>query len=203
MATRTTLKGIIKEAIVNCTKDLGLKQHPTVKVVDTTETYVMAATGIIYAKGLFIKTITRTECNYVLHINKNSIKGMLKKYKNIFGNKQAAYDYVYLIVCHELRHMWQYQEQFQVGETTGGFDTMELFDGHGSTPVEADANKYMISVAEKIGLKPLAMFMEMEQRSEGLVNQLDKDFNKEMFKYYLKALKQYNKVLYFIAMVLK
>lgn len=194
----SNLKETIKVAIKDATKDLGLKQYPKVKVEESTENYVMSATGTVYASGLFIKTITKTESDYILHINKKSIKNMTKRYAWIFGNKKAAHDYIYLIVCHELRHMWQYQEQFTVGTTTGGFSTDEMFYGHGATRTESDANQYMIGMAERKGLEDLACFMEMEQRSNGMFNKTDVDFNKQMHMNYKNALKRYNKALYFI-----
>lgn len=203
MRKTNNTKKMIKSAIKYVTKDLGLTQYPTVKIESNlgngNTTYVMAATGTIYYKGgLFDQVITKTESDYVLHINKDSLNRQMKVYTVAFGNKQAAYDYVYLLVCHELRHMWQYQEQYQVGTKRKVFDMTETLYGHGADKLEMDANSYMIEVANRRNIGHLAEYMEIEQRYEGISNQISTEFYKEVKTKNLKALKHYNKPLYFL-----
>ena len=190
----TTLKTTVIAAINYATRDLGLNKRPTVQMDNTIDCpYVMAATGTVYGHGLITKTITKTKSDYILHINRPNANKALKTYAKLFGNKQAAYDYIYLIICHELRHMWQYQSQYSVGTTIGGFNTDELFYGHGASDVEMDANKYMIEVAKRRGLEHLACYMEKEQRSTGMFTKYDTEFNKQIVSDYRNAVKNYNK----------
>lgn len=203
MRKTNNTKKMIKSAIKYVTKDLGLIQCPTVKIESNLGNgniaYVMAATGTIYYEGgLFNQVITRTESDYVLHINKDALNRQMKVYTVAFGNKQAAYDYVYLLVCHELRHMWQYQEQYQVGTKRKVFDMTETLYGHGADKLEMDANSYMIEVANRRNIGHLAEYMEIEQRYEGIFNQISTEFYKEVKTKNLKALKHYNKPLYFL-----
>lgn len=203
MRKTNNTKKMIKSAIKYVTKDLGLTQCPIVKIESNlgneNTTYVMAATGTIYYEGgLFNQVITRTESDYILHINKNALNRQMKVYTVAFGNKQAAYDYVYLLVCHELRHMWQYQEQYQVGTKRKVFDMTETLYGHGADKLEMDANSYMIEIANRRNIGHLAEYMEIEQRYEGISNQISTEFYKEVKAKNLKALKHYNKPLYFL-----
>lgn len=193
-------KETIKQAIKDVVKELGLKKHPVIKFDFSEESsWVMMATGTIYAKGLFNKVITKTETDYVLHINKKACNNMMKGYTLSFGNKQVAYDCLYLLICHELRHMWQYQEQFTVGSTRNDFSGInELFYGHGSLDVEKDANDWMIKIAEKKGIKHLAVYMELEQRAGGTFNKYDSDFIKQAINSYRNTVKNYNKLFYYI-----
>ena len=196
----TTLKTTVIAAINYATKDLGLNKRPTVQIDDTVDCpYVMAAKATLYGEGLITKTITRTESDYILHINRPNANKALKSYTRLFGNRKAAYDVIYLIICHELRHMWQSQSQYLVGTTTSIFDTQSLFHGHGSTDVEIDANNYMIEVGTKKGLKDLACYIEKEQRSTGLYNQYNQEFNKQIRNDYKNAVKNYNKFYAFLA----
>lgn len=207
MIKTNNTKKMIKSAIKYVVKDLGLTQYPTVKIEsnlgDGNDTYVMASTGLIYYKGpLFNQIVSKTESDYVLHINKDSLNKQIKRYTIGFGNKQAAYDYVYLLVCHELRHMWQYQEQYQVGNKRKVFDMTETLYGHGADKLEMDANSYMIEIANRRNIGHLAEYMEIEQRYEGISNQLSTNFYKEVKTKNLKALKHYNKPLYFLTIFL-
>lgn len=198
------LKTTIKRAIKDMVKELGLKQYPTIKIESDDSNYIMAATGVLYTRGgLFDRTITKTESDYVLHINKKALSRTLKSYTLVFGNKQARYDCVYLLVCHELRHMWQYQEGFLIGSKHDTMNINEMFNGHGSDPVEVDANNWMIHIAEQKGIKDLAVYMELEQRADGLSNRFDKEFHANAVIAYKDTLKHYNKMLYFIIKVLK
>lgn len=206
MKSTNTAKEVMKQAIKDMTKELNLKQYPTVTIETEDKNYVMAATGTLHLTGgLFHKTIVRTESDYVLHVNKNAINRQIKRYAYTFGNKQAAYDCLYLLICHELRHMWQYQEQYQVGSE---YDELhisisESFNGHGSTPEEIDANNWMIKVAENKGLKYLACYMELEQRAGGLCNHYNADFSEEVANTYLETVEAYNKALHHLLKFLK
>lgn len=207
MRKTNNTKKMIKSAIKFATKDLGLTQYPTIKIEDNlgskNDTYIMATTGLIYYEGpLYNRTISKTKSDYVLHINKESLNKYMKIYSIAFGNKQAAYDYVYLLVCHELRHMWQYQEQCQVGSKYKMFDLTETLYGHGANELEMDANSYMIEVANKKNIGCLGEYIEIDQRYEGTFNQLSADFYKELRIKNLKVLKHYNKPLYFLTILI-
>ncbi len=199
MKKTNTTKETMKQAIKDMTKKLGLNQYPIVKIELEDSNYVMAATGTVYTRGKFFnETIAKTESDYVLHINKQALNKQLKRYAYIFGNKQAAYDCLYLLICHELRHMWQYQEQWLVGKPYNKLSSNlnELKDGHGSTPIEMDANNWMIQIAEKRNIKYIAYFMELEQRSSGLINMYDEEFTGKVKSAYLDAISNYNKVMH-------
>lgn len=190
----------IKRAIKDMTKELNLKHYPKV-INHVEEEFVMAATGTItYAmKNFCTKVITKTECDYELHINKRAINSMISQYTIGFANKQAAYDCLYLLVCHELRHMWQFQEQFQVGDIMDNFDMTSLFHGHGANKEEKDANDWMLYIAKKKGLEHLACFMECTQRSMGAYNQYDNEFKHTMYTHRMEALKHYNYCMYLLS----
>jgi hypothetical protein len=190
-----TCNKVIKRAIKDMTAELKLNQYPTV-VFENNKDYVMAAGGTVYASGLFIQKITKTECDYVLRINKDAVTRCLRTYTLMFLSRKVAYDYLYLLVCHELRHMWQYQNQFTVGMEHNPISLDEVLHGHGSIPVEVDANQWMIKVAERKGIKSLASFMESEQRCS-VFNQYDKAFRETLRKHYLDTTKSYNKALYY------
>lgn len=192
----------IKAAIKDMTNELKLKQRPKVVFETVDEDFVMAATGTVSytTRNWFDKIITKTECDYVLHINKKAVNNMISMYCMMFGNKQASYDGLYLLVCHELRHMWQYQEQFQVGDKFDSLHTTlsELSEGHGASRVEKDANEWMLLIAKRKGWEELGHFMEMSQRSMGLYNQVDTEFNKTMRQHGVNAMKNYNRYLHFV-----
>lgn len=204
MKKTNTAKEVMKVAIKDMVKELKLKQYPTVEMV-TEGNYVMAAGGIVYTNGFFNKVITKTESDYILRINKTKVNSMLKQYAYSFGNKQAAYDYLYLVICHELRHMWQYQEQFLVGKVHNdlNININEMFDGHGANPVEQDANAWIIKVAEAKGIKNIACFMELEQRADGLNNLFDSEFRVNIANTWADTVKNYNKGLYLLHKCLK
>ena len=201
MKTTNTAKETMKQAIKDMVKELNLKQCPTIKI--TEEEYVMAAGGFVYTEGMFNKIITKTESDYVLRINKTNVNKLLKRYAYSFYNKQAAYDCLYLLICHELRHMYQYQEQFLVGKIHNGLNIDEMFDGHGASPAERDANNWMIKIAESKGMNDIAYFMELEQRADGLSNRFNTDFHISMTKAYIDNIKHYNKPLYHLHKFLK
>ena len=189
----------IKHAICEVTKELNLAQYPTIQMDEENKSYVMAASGKVYTQGFFnSKTVVKTECNYILSINKGTTLRMMKRYARLFGNSKVKYDFLYLIICHDLRHMWQFQEQFQVGEHYDDFNLTGMFHGHGSSDVETDANYWMIQKGIEKGIGSLAKFFEMEQCSDGISNKFDKEFRKELKGRFLEALKDYNKLYYVI-----
>lgn len=195
----------MKQAIKDMTKKLKLNKYPKVIIETEDKGYVMAASGKVWERKVdwFTTVVTRTESDYILKVNKNAVNRMIKRYTYQFGNKQAAYDCIYLLICHELRHMWQYQEGFEVGKrsTLSNFD--ELMGGHGSDPCEMDANKWMIAVAERRGFKELALFMELEQRSNGLCNMYDHEFIESLIVQQKVVLERYNKYLYKLRKLMK
>jgi hypothetical protein len=192
-------KETIKQAIRDMVKELNLKQYPTVKIIDTDEGYVMAAGGSTFLRSNgffnFNQTITHTECDYILRINKKAVNKAVKDYTLMFGSKKAAYDFIYLITCHELRHMWQYESDFFVGRPYRENNFTELFEGHGSSPEEIDANEFMIEMANRKGLGRLGRYMELSQRADGLSNRLDSEFQKTCRSAYVEAVNDYNKLL--------
>lgn len=194
---------VIKQAIKDMVKELKLNQYPSVVLEDTDENYVMSAGGTVYANGgWFNKTITKTECDYKLRINKKAVNNMLKRYGWSFGNKDAAYNCLYLLVCHELRHMWQYQEQWFTGRPFNNASFNSVYEGHGSEPEERDANEWMIQVAESKGMLNLAVYMELEQRADGIGNKYDAEFRTHFNNMYITAIKDYNKVLHVLCKAL-
>lgn len=192
----------IKTAIKDMVKELNLKQYPKVVTETVNEDYVMAASGTVtyQTRDWFRKIIIKTECDYTLRINKKAVNNMILAYYIAFGNKQASYDCLYLLVCHELRHMWQYQEQFQVGDEYGSLsETLnETANGHGANKVEEDANKWMMSIAKRHNLEELASYMELTQRAMGLFNRNSVEFYKTMKDKRLNTLKKYNRIMYWL-----
>ena len=194
--TNKKLKATINKAVKNMVKELSITEKPTVKVEHGNVDYVMATGGKTYYQGfLFNKTVIRTESDYILHINRDALERTFKRYVLTFGNIKAGYDYVYLIVCHEMRHMWQYEGDFFVG-TKESFNLDEVLYGHGSNPAEKDANNFMIDKAKKLGLYNLACFMELEQRSCPL-NDFNSEYKTEIYNTYKNTLKQYNTLYYY------
>jgi hypothetical protein len=186
----------MSSAITAATKELNLEKRPTIKIEHGSSDYVMAATGVVYSQGfLFNKIITHTECDYVLHINQESLNKLITEYTVLFCNKQAAYDAVYLLVCHELRHMWQYQTgTCHIGKPCNQLNFTEMFDGHGAADVEIDANNWMLMVASRKNINELAQYMELTQRVNGLSN-YNKEFADKVHAAYIQAAKNYNKPL--------
>lgn len=187
-------KEIINQAIRDAVKELDLKQYPRIKFVD--DEFAMGTTGeFVYVKrGIFDDIITESRCNYILRLNKRETNKLMKQVTLIFGNKKAAYDYIYLLVCHELRHMWQYENGFFIGRPLESRDFSYLFKGHGSTPEEVDANKFMIKMAEYKGIKEMAEYMKYIQDYDGISNKLDTNFRKEAHYAYIEAVNKYNKL---------
>lgn len=187
-------KEIINQAIRDAVKELGLKQYPRIKFVD--DEFAMGTTGeFVYVKrGLFGDIITESRCDYILRLNKREINKLIKQVTFIFGNKQAAYDYVYLLVCHELRHMWQYENGFFIGRPLKNHDVSYLFKGHGSTPEEVDANKFMVEMAKHKNIEKLAKYMIYIQNYDGVSNKFDTNFRKEAHYAYIEAVNKYNKL---------
>lgn len=193
-------KDVIEEAITDAMTVLQLKKRPVINVTnDINENYVMAAGGTIHYKGMFSGTITKTICNYELKINEKALQKQLDAYYQTFGSKQAVYDSLYLTVCHELRHMWQYESQWFVGKEYNSLRSMtqEMVEGHGSLEEEEDANLFAIEMAERKGMKELGEFLEILQRTAGALF-VDKDSTKELHKKRTEVTKKYNKVLYVI-----
>lgn len=191
---------IINQAANDMVIALNLDCYPAIKY-ESDAPYVMAAGGSLCIRGDgHYPRITDTDSDYVLHVNPDRVSHMMDKYKCIFHSMKAAYDYLYLVVCHELRHMWQYQEGYMIG-TVHNSELDEITSslyGHGSKIVEQDANNWMISVAEIRGIKDIATYMELEQRANGLVNELSTEFKRNILKTYISTVKQYNVIQYLI-----
>lgn len=201
LATPKKINAVIDAAITDAMAELGLKQRPTISTdtIGVNEDFVMAAGGTIQYKGGFWgdKTITKTECNYILKINTNNLKRQLRSYYVAFGNKQAVYDSLYLTVCHELRHMWQYESQWYVGKKYNDLgDSMQrMLEGHGTLEEEADANAFATEMATAKGVKELGEYLDLLQRTAGVMF-VDKATIKELREKRIEVTKKYNKVLY-------
>lgn len=192
----------INNAIDDTMNVLRLKKRPTISTnVDGNDSFVMAAGGTINYKGGFFGTgtIVKTECNYILKINEKALKRQLNSYYQAFGNKQAVYDGLYLTVCHELRHMWQYESQWYVGKEYNPLKetTQRMLEGHGTLEEEADANKFATEMATAKGIRELGEYLDLLQRTAGVMF-VDKDTVKELREKRTEVAKKYNKVLYII-----
>ena len=195
---KTKEREVIEKAIDDAMTVLQLKKHPTISITnDINENYVMAAGGTIHYKGMFSGTITKTVCSYELKVNEKALQKQLDVYYQTFGSKQAVYDSLYLTVCHELRHMWQYESQWFVGKEYNSFNgmTQEMIEGHGSLEEEEDANLFATEMAERKGIKELGEFLEILQRTAGALF-VDKERTKELRKKRTEVAKKYNKLLY-------
>lgn len=196
-------KGIyqtIISAIDDMVIALNLNCYPTIKY-ENDMPYIMAAGGSLYIRGNgHCPVITKTKSDYILHIDVDKLKDTLKGYKRIFHSAKIVHDAVYLLVCHELRHMWQYQEGYLVGSVynTEYNDTISELYGHGAKKVEQDANAWMIGVGKSRGIEAMAIYITMEQLSNGLLNELSTTYNDKLIEVCLSTVKQYNVIQYLI-----
>lgn len=202
MRKSSNLKETIKSAIKYAAKDLELAKYPKVifknNLGDGNNTFIMASENKYYYQGfLFDRVITKTETNYILYINKDAFINCYRRHILMFGSVQAANDYMYLLVCHELRHMWQAENQFTIGDKYNDIFPIFTLEGHGCTKTERDANAYMIEVGKRKNLKDLAEYIEVEQRIIDTTTIFDssKLYDELMIKQF-KAIKNYNKFTY-------
>jgi len=129
-------------ALERIAKDLKLDKVPTI-VYDGEGDYVMAASGQVWARGnLFHETVTKTESDYVIHVNTKALADTQRQYCMLTLNPQIMTDITLILLKHECRHIWQYQNQFTVGDVREKFSFR--LEAHGDSKVERDANEYAV-----------------------------------------------------------
>lgn len=193
------LDEVINKAIDDTMNVLCLKERPTVNMVNNDVNFIMAVEGMIYYDNFHTKIITGTECNYVLKINEEVLKRELNGHYKTFMNKQVVYDSLYLTVCHELRHMWQYENQWFVGKKYDPvkIEEQRISEGHGTLEEEVDANAFATKIAATKGNKELGEYLDLLQRKSGTVS-VNKDIIRKLRKKRIEVAKKYNKAFYII-----
>lgn len=141
---------VFNKEIKGITSSLGLNVTPTLsfKVNNANaEGTVMYVEHMTYVRntGWFTKVIERTETDSVVHVNAEALKQQCLMYKLTYGSKEVDYDVILILLCHECRHIWQAESQWNKGKQydTIGLSSMheDLF-GHGSLEAEKDANNW-------------------------------------------------------------
>ena len=170
LTTKETKKLFIRvfdEHIDNIVNDLTLKRRPEYKFVDDNNDFVMATGGTFECTGFFPKIIAKSNADYILKINIKALKRMLIKYRLLFGKKSMT-DVIIVLLSHECRHMWQYQESFFIGKEYNSLDdsTAALLYGHGGIPQEKDANEYACLLAKTKGSDIFALSFVIKAEQE-------------------------------------
>lgn len=135
----------------NIANDLGLSQVPTIKFDNNNPTSVMYVESINHYRsaGLFQRIIMKQETDYVIHVSPAAVAKQLNLlHANVL--KDISEEFIMTLFRHECRHLYQIQSGMEVGkvEDTLGFEFNDLFEGHGASPTEEDANIYAITAAE-------------------------------------------------------
>ena len=164
------VEAIMHSAINDCMNVLKLKQRPDIEIVDSTdERFVMMAMGEFTYNPL-TRAILQCENANLIKVNVTAIEQEMQLYYQKFG-KQAGYDYIYLSMCHEMRHLWQYETGWYIGKqyNPAQDELTRNISGHGSLDEEVDANQFATKMAIPKGIQALAEFMEATQRIAGLL----------------------------------
>lgn len=141
---------VTKGVLERIAKNLKLHKVPTIEYEDTDSKRVMYACGKEWRdKPIFGYTeiVTRTTTDYVIRVNPRVLKETQKQYFMLCLNPKAMRDITLILLKHECRHLWQYQEQFMVGEKRNAFE-FKFNEAHGDSDVERDANQYAIDTSK-------------------------------------------------------
>lgn len=150
--TNKILDDLVTSGVLNrIAQNLKLKQVPTIKYEENDNaSYVMIAYGNEWrSKDMFgfSETVTRTSTEYVIGVNVKALKAAQREYFMMCLNPKIMRDITLILLKHECRHLWQYQEQYMVGNTHNIFD-MHFNEGHGESKEERDANRYAINTSK-------------------------------------------------------
>lgn len=148
-------------------KHLKLEKVPTLQYEESDSPYVMRAYGKEWRnKDIFgfRETVVKTSTDYVICVNLKALKTTQKQYFMLCLNPKIMRDITLILLKHECRHLWQYQEQFMVGSVRDVL-MFSFNEGHGESKVERDANQYAIDTSKGNRI-PLAKYAKVMQEKK-------------------------------------
>lgn len=133
------------------TKDLGLKQKPTLAFDgERISNNLMFVESTIHYRscGWMSRTIIGQESDNVIHVNRTSLSRSLNEMHSVLA-RDISEEYIIALLRHECRHLHQFENGFNVGKVEQTFQlNQDILNGYGANPGEEDANTYAISAAE-------------------------------------------------------
>lgn len=134
----------------NIVRDLKLPTAPTLVFENNKEAsgVMYVNTRIEYETSLFTRTITKQSTDGIVHVNSVAVAENINNLHAVLC-RNIAEEFILALLRHECRHIYQCEADFNVGKVENVFSlNMDIFEGHGATPEEIDANIYAICAAE-------------------------------------------------------
>lgn len=134
----------------NIVRDLKLSTTPTLVFENSKEASAVmyVNTRVEYQASMFTRTITKQTTDYIVHVNSTAVAENINNL-HIALHRDIADEFIIALLRHECRHIYQCEADFNVGKVENVFSlNMDIFEGHGATPEEVDANIYAICAAE-------------------------------------------------------
>lgn len=150
-----------EEVIDETTHDLKLNKKPSLNIDTTIEPLALCTHNEFYNHF----KVVRTEAIYEVKVNPVVMNKMFRRYLLTFGVGGASFrkDFVTAILRHELRHIWQAQNNFYVGNPQ--FSLNFDFNGYGNKKEELDANTYSCDTAKNKSQLVVAQLNKLEQEN--------------------------------------
>lgn len=133
----------------NIVRDLKLSTTPTLAFENNKEASAVMYinTRVEYEASLFTRTITKQSTDGIVHVNTVAVAENINNLHAVLY-RDIADEFILALLRHECRHIYQCESDFSVGKVENVFSiNMGIFEGHGSSPDEIDANIYAICAA--------------------------------------------------------
>lgn len=172
MTQNRILNQVVANELPLIVKDLGLHHIPTINGNCNDNSVVMSVTGNVWTShsllSFFTETIVKTEAIYEINVNYKVLRQMQLSVFLMTLNPRAVYDITVILLKHECRHIWQYQEGFYIGRKQ---DTFRFsLEAYGANPEERDANDYAIKTSNSCRTKSMAIFNKATQDEDILIH---------------------------------
>lgn len=172
----------IKYSVV---KDLELSQVPTIKFETEDNGKIMYVRSFKTYKGMLNRKVIGQTTDYIIHINLNQVIFHIAML-NTSSFRNCSRELIRVLLKHEMRHLYQIQNKFDVGSSSYIFniDSLVFDKGYGEDKKEMDANKYAIETAKTKKEYLVGIFNKLSQEMCGKTI-----VSKEDCVLYLKTLK--------------
>lgn len=150
-------------------KELGLKCRPSFKYGETDVVYMKAiwnAQTTTY--GMSCHMFLSTTTDGAINVNGRLLSKLQKAYTYRCGTMDAAMDVTKIVLLHELRHLFQYENGMWIGYTYNPIVSKE------NTRMEKDANDYAIEHSNTERMQSMAQAFVMEHGGECTIKELRK-----------------------------
>jgi hypothetical protein len=172
MTQNRILNQVVANELKGIVKDLGLHHIPTINGNCNDSSAVMSVTGGVWTSrslfSFFTETIVKTEAIYEISVNYKALRQVQLSTFLMTLNPRAVYDITVILLKHECRHIWQYQEGFYIGRKQDAFRFS--LEAHGASPEEQDANDYAIKTSRSRRTRSMAIFNKATQDEDTLIH---------------------------------